>query len=278
MAPNSQNHEMRQDRQQQLGPGRDVANARPPCRGAAAAAAASAPAAGGAAGICARREPSRRRRRHTARADDQRAVVDQHDAAAEDGAEQNREERAGLDERVAGDELVVAQVLRQQRVLDRAEHGRVRAEAEERGEQDRHALPATGPTRRGAMMPISATFTQRAIAALSKRSASVPEAPEKRKNGAMNRPPAIITSVAASRPDCSARRKVTKIASALFSRLSLNAPRNWVTKSGANRRVVRSCTSGDRIDMSPCLHRGDRGPCGGHEPLAHRPMACGSRP
>ena len=48
------------------------------------------------------------------------------------------------------------------------------------------------------MMPISAIFTQRAMAALSMRSASVPDAPEKRKKGAMNRAPATITSDAAS--------------------------------------------------------------------------------
>ena len=36
----------------------------------------------------------------------------EHDAAAEDRAEQDREERAGFDERVAGDQLVLAQVLR----------------------------------------------------------------------------------------------------------------------------------------------------------------------
>ena len=56
------------------------------------------------------------------------------------------------------------------------------------------------------MIAISATLTHRAIAALSMRSASVPEAPENRKNGAMNRPPAIITSEAASIPACAARR------------------------------------------------------------------------
>ncbi len=36
------------------------------------------------------------------------------------------------------------------------------------------------------MMPISTTLTQRAMLALSTRSASVPETPENRKNGAMN--------------------------------------------------------------------------------------------
>ena len=74
-------------------------------------------------------------------ADDERAVGEERDAATEDRAEQNREERACLDQRVAGDELLFLQVLRQQRVLDRAEDRRVRAEAEQRGEQHRHTAP-----------------------------------------------------------------------------------------------------------------------------------------
>ena len=90
------------------------------------------------------------------------------------------------------------------------------------------------------MMPISASFTHRAMVALSVRSASVPDAPEKRKNGVMNSPPASMTSDEAPRPDCSASRYVTKIPREALSRLSLKAPRNCVTKSGANRRAVKS--------------------------------------
>ncbi len=87
-------------------------------------------------------EPADEGRRDAAATDDERAVADEHDAAAEDRAEQNRQERAGFDERVARNELVLAQVLRQQRVFDRAEDRRVRAEAEERGEEQRDtALP-----------------------------------------------------------------------------------------------------------------------------------------
>ena len=48
-------------------------------------------------------------------------------------------------ERVAGDELVLAQMLRQQRVLDRSEHGRVRAETEERREEQRNAAVPQSP-------------------------------------------------------------------------------------------------------------------------------------
>ena len=43
-------------------------------------------------------------------------------------------------------------------------------------------------------------------------------------------------------PDWPARRNVTTMPIALFSRLSLKAPRNCVTNSGANRRAVKSWT------------------------------------
>ena len=148
----------------------------------------------------ARADPAGQRDRDAEHADDERAVVDQHQRAAEDRAEQDREERARLDQRIAGDQLVLAEVLGQQGVLDRPEDRRVRAEAEERDEQQRHARQREARSAPCAMMKISAIFTQRAIFALSTRSASVPEAPENRKNGAMKMPPASMTSVAASMP------------------------------------------------------------------------------
>ena len=62
-------------------------------------------------------------------------------------------------------------------------------------------------------MPISTTLTQRAIAALSTRSASVPDTPENRKNGAMNSAaPATSGHAACRRVDAGlapARPKVT---------------------------------------------------------------------
>ena len=58
-------------------------------------------------------------------------------------------------------------------------------------------LPCQSPHAPSAMMPISATLTHRAMSALSYRSDSVPDAPEKRKNGAMNNALAIIASDAA---------------------------------------------------------------------------------
>ncbi len=67
-------------------------------------------------------------------------------------------------------------------------------------------LCCQSPHAPSAMIAISAIFTQRAIAALSVRSASVPDAPEKRKNGAMKRPPASITSDEAATCSCSAIR------------------------------------------------------------------------
>ena len=106
---------------------------------------ASAPADDGAGGICRAASHPTKRRRDAAAADDQRAVAEQHEAAAEDRAEEDRQERAGLDERVARDEFVLAQVLRQQRVLDRAEDRRVRAQTEERGEEQRNAAQPQSP-------------------------------------------------------------------------------------------------------------------------------------
>src|SRR4051812_7815125 len=131
-------------------------------------------------------------------------------------------------------------------------------------------LPSQSPQAPSDMMPISASLTTRAILDLSIRSASVPEAPEKRKNGAMNSAPASITSDAAPRPDCSARRKVTTIPSALLSRLSLKAPRNCVTNSGAKRRAVSSCSNGERITATPGSDRRYRRPRGGDQTIAHR--------
>ena len=147
VAPNSQNHEIASIGSSSAGRARHVPDDGDRVVEQAAAAA--------------DRRRRRRRRRDQARArssrstraddadaaDDQRAVAEQHDAAAEDRAEQDREEGAGLDQRVAGDELVVAQVLRQQRVLDRPEHRRVRAEAEERRKQQRHAAASHRPQR-----------------------------------------------------------------------------------------------------------------------------------
>src|SRR6185503_6046777 len=65
-------------------------------------------------------------------------------------------------------------------------------------------------------------------------------------------------------------RNVTTMPSALLSRLSLNAPRNWVTNSGAKRRLVRSCTSGERITPTPRSDRRHCRPGGGDETVAHR--------
>src|SRR4029077_21066442 len=88
----------------------------------------------------ARGDPAEGRAADAGGSDDERAVVEDDETAAEDRAEQKREEGAGFDQRVAGDELVRVEMLRQQRVLDRAEDGRMRAEAEQRDEQQRKDL------------------------------------------------------------------------------------------------------------------------------------------
>ncbi len=67
----------------------------------------------------------------------------------------------------------------------------------------------------------------------------------------MKTAPANMTREAESMPDCAASRNVTTIPIALFSKLSLKAPRNCVTNSGANRRAVKSWTRGDRMTSLP---------------------------
>src|SRR5262249_37042170 len=62
-----------------------------------------------------------------------------HERATRDRAEENRDERSRLDERVARDELVLAQVLRKDAVLDRSEERRVHAHEEQEPEEERRA-------------------------------------------------------------------------------------------------------------------------------------------
>ena len=55
-------------------------------------------------------------------------------------ADQDGDEGASLDQRIAADQLLFAQVLRQDRVLDRPEQGRMAAEQEQRPQQHRQAV------------------------------------------------------------------------------------------------------------------------------------------
>jgi hypothetical protein len=68
------------------------------------------------------------------------AVAAAGEQAAEQRAEQDGDEGAGLDQRIAADQLLVLQVLRQDRVLDRPEQRRVQAEQEQPGEQHGEAV------------------------------------------------------------------------------------------------------------------------------------------
>src|SRR5271155_4027945 len=93
------------------------------------------------------------------------------------------------------------------------------------------------PATATAAAPISASFSRRATTALSKRSASSPPKADSRKNGAINMPPANVTSGSAAWPPI--LNRISK-ASAFFRKLSLKAEKNWHQKSGAKRREVRS--------------------------------------
>src|SRR5271170_641209 len=109
-----------------------------------------------------------------------------------------------------------------------------------------------------AATPISASFSRRATSALSKRSASSPPKADSRKNGAINTPPASVTS---DSPDWPPILNRIKSASAFFRKLSLKAEKNWHQNSGAKRREVRSdCdidTSGGWRPLGPRFRGGD---------------------
>jgi hypothetical protein len=86
-------------------------------------------------------------------------------------------------------------------------------------------------------MAISSSLTMRASAALSYLSASCPAVAENRKKGRMNTPAARLASSSGLSVVQLAAWKVSSTTIAFFSTLSLSAPRNWVTNSGAKRRA-----------------------------------------
>jgi hypothetical protein len=100
---------------------------------------------------------------------------------------------AGLDQRVAADQFTFAQVLRQDRVLDRPEQRRMQAEQKQRREQNRQAVQREAE-QATPMMTISSSFTRRASFALSYLSASWPAVAENRKKGRMKIPAARLVS------------------------------------------------------------------------------------
>ena len=93
------------------------------------------------------------------------------------------------------------------------------------------AMPATAT----AAVTISTSFSLRATAALSKRSASSPPSAESSRKGAMKMAPASVISDAASSAASVKRMRKTSV---FFRKLSLKADRNCVQNSGAKRRDV----------------------------------------
>ncbi len=71
-------------------------------------------------------------------------------------------------------------------------------------------------------------------------SASCPAVDENRKKGRIKRPAIVVINTCAFRPYSSASLNVISITSAFLNRLSLNAPKNCVRKSGRNRLTVKS--------------------------------------
>ncbi len=74
------------------------------------------------------------------RASDPDGVAGRRQESAEQGADQDRDKRAGLDQGIAADQLVGLQMLGQDGVLDRTEQRRVAAEQTEGDQQQRQAV------------------------------------------------------------------------------------------------------------------------------------------
>ena len=71
-------------------------------------------------------------------------------------------------------------------------------------------------------------------------SASCPAVEEKRKKGRIKRPAIEVINICAFSPYSSASLNVISITRAFLNRLSLNAPKNCVRKSGRNRLTIKS--------------------------------------
>jgi len=105
------------------------------------------------------------------------------------------------------------------------------------------------PALASAVIPISTSLRRRATTALSKRSASWPPRPERKKNGAMKTAPANVISASASWPPILNKIKKT---SAFLRKLSLKAEKNWHQNSGAKRRdVIRDVDTVQILWRSP---------------------------
>src|SRR5215475_7719291 len=93
------------------------------------------------------------------------------------------------------------------------------------------------PITERAATPISATLSRCATIDLSRRSASWPPRPDRKKYGAMKTAAASVIKASALSPPIWNRIRKT---SAFFRKLSLKAEKNWHQNRGAKRRVVIS--------------------------------------
>src|SRR3982751_4716497 len=99
------------------------------------------------------------------------------------------------------------------------------------------------PTTPSADTAISTNFTRLATIDLSKRSASCPPKPERKKKGPMKM--AAVSVISAARLPTPGANKIRNT-SAFFRKLSLNAEKNWHQNKGAKRRdVIRLSDIGD---------------------------------
>ena len=145
MTPNSQNHEVARIGSSSSGrlhvPTTSSVSRSRRIRGAAPLTTA-APRGSGA------RRASRDRGDHADRADDEGTAAEEGDAAAENRAGRIARNVPASISALPATSSSFAEVLRQECVFDRSEDGGMRAQTEERAEENRHAAAARGPTRR----------------------------------------------------------------------------------------------------------------------------------
>ena len=189
------------------------------------------------------RDPAQQREHHDQRAEHRRVVALLGGEAADDRAEQDRHEGRAFDQRVAGGQLLLLQVIGQDAVFDRAEQRGDHAEQEQRDEHDRDRVqPESDDAERrdrdlGQLDVARDDRLVEAVGHLAAETGEEEERPDEHRGGERDQRLAVRDARSENR---------IRNTSAFFRKLSLNAEKNWHQNSGAKRRdVIRELDIGD---------------------------------
>ena len=168
--------------------------------------------------------------------------------AADDGAEQDRDEGRAFDQRVAGRQFRAGEMVGQDAVFDRAEQRGDHAEQEQRDEQHRHGMQAESE-HRDERNPDFRKFQplchDRLVESVGKLTAQRGEKEVGRnENRGRERDQRLGVGAADLEQDQEDQR--------ILRKLSLNAEKNWHQNRGAKRRV----SSKDEDMASPVVRSG----------------------